>query len=119
MNQQLDQAIEQFGKVTEARQRYPRVPEALLHACLAHVEGRKPMQVARILDQLFESKAKAQPNKGSKLTEDNIRDIRRLGREGHSQMEIASRFGISQPYVWGILHRMNWAWVKEVDDDAL
>jgi hypothetical protein len=52
-------------------------------------------------------------NGAAKLTEENVRTIRQLGRQGIIQKEIGKRFGISQPMVGNILRRESWPHVTD------
>lgn len=54
-------------------------------------------------------------NARSKLTEDEVREIRRLATGGVKQRDIAARFGVNQRLVWGIAHGDRWA---HLDADA-
>jgi NUMOD4 motif/HNH endonuclease len=47
----------------------------------------------------------------SKFTRDQIPLIRNLLKTT-SQCEIARRFGVSQPSIWSIAHRITWGWVE-------
>lgn len=44
----------------------------------------------------------------SRLTEDNVREIRRRAADGETQREIARRFSITQPAVGYIVRREQW-----------
>lgn len=55
---------------------------------------------------------KGEGNGRSCLTEDNIREIRRLSNEGHIQNFIAAKFNITHTTVWKIINRRSW---KHVD----
>jgi len=49
----------------------------------------------------------------SKLSEQNVKDIRLLYRSGKfKQTELASRFGVSQSAVWNIVTNKTWNHVK-------
>lgn len=48
----------------------------------------------------------------SKLTEGDIREIRRLNKLGVSQGKLAKRYGVSQPAISYIVRGRNWASVK-------
>ena len=52
-------------------------------------------------------------NGSAKLTEDDIRAIRKLGAEGVFQKEIGLRFGISQVMSGKIVRRDNWSHVQD------
>ncbi|MGN6653719.1 MAG: HNH endonuclease [Rhodanobacter sp.] len=47
----------------------------------------------------------------SKLTADQVRDIRRLREEGHKAIRIAERFGISASTVTQLCRGTRWAWL--------
>lgn len=47
----------------------------------------------------------------SKLTEEDIRSIRKLSDQGLSQTKIGEKFGIGQAQVWRILRGLRWAHV--------
>lgn len=44
----------------------------------------------------------------SKLTEKDVKNIRRLGKNGMSQMDLSRQYGISQSNVWSILKDKTW-----------
>ena len=48
---------------------------------------------------------------GVRLTEADVREIRKLGEQGMPQQRIGERFGITQPHVGEILRRELWAHV--------
>ncbi len=47
----------------------------------------------------------------SKLTEDDVREIRRLSGSMR-QKDIAARYGITSPNVFAIVHGKTWSWLK-------
>jgi len=47
----------------------------------------------------------------SKLTEDEVRAMRRLASEGSSQRELGDRYGVTHAYVGRIIRREAWAHV--------
>ncbi len=49
----------------------------------------------------------------SKLTEENVLNIIRLGRSGENQANIAKMFGISRPQVSRILSGRQWGWLTK------
>jgi hypothetical protein len=55
-------------------------------------------------------------NTGSKLTEEQVREIRALCREGYTQTVIAARYGISQSGVSNIKNRKYWPHVEDVPE---
>lgn len=50
-------------------------------------------------------------NPSSKLTEDNVGEIRELHAEGMSGAAIARRFGVSKELIYGIVQRKSWTHV--------
>lgn len=44
----------------------------------------------------------------AKLTEDSVREIRRMHAEGVTQRAIAKLFGVTFNAVWDVVHRKNW-----------
>lgn len=56
---------------------------------------------------------KGEKNPMSKLTEDVVREIRRLSESGWTQRDLIEKFGVSQSSVSNIIHRKNqWAWLE-------
>lgn len=53
--------------------------------------------------------AKGERNPSAKLTDDDVRDIRRRRAAGVMVKSIASSFGISPGYIWSIVHRRAWS----------
>jgi len=47
-------------------------------------------------------------NPAAVLTEDDVRLIRKLYAEGHSQQKIADRFGVWQTNISAIIRRITW-----------
>jgi len=47
-------------------------------------------------------------NGNAKLTEEDIRDIRRRAGKGKSQRALAREYGVSEGTIWGIIHRKTW-----------
>lgn len=56
--------------------------------------------------------AKGERNCGSKLTVDEIREIRRLRETGRTQQSLAEQFGITQGQVSVIVSKKQWAFVS-------
>ena len=54
-------------------------------------------------------------NSRSKLTEENVYEIRRLILEGMPQIQIAARFGVHPATINSIASGKNWAYLKEED----
>lgn len=52
-------------------------------------------------------------NHAAKITEDDVRTMRRLYAEGVPQHALGRQFGISQPMVGNIVRRENWTHVKD------
>jgi len=50
----------------------------------------------------------------AKLTEEQVREIRHLKKDGLSAIEIGGRFGISQWSVFDIASRRTWGWLEDV-----
>lgn len=55
---------------------------------------------------------KGEENGFSKLTEENVRQIRALAQSGTPQRQIAKTFHITQGIVWRAIHRKAWAHVE-------
>lgn len=66
----------------------------------------------------FDKAARGEKVGGATLKEGDVREIRRLSREGVSQNKLAMRFGVSQAQIWGILHRRSWRHVSDGQDAA-
>jgi transcriptional regulator len=49
----------------------------------------------------------------AKLTEEDVRTIRRLRTNGKTQQEIANMFDITQATVSSILLRKSWSWLED------
>lgn len=49
----------------------------------------------------------------SKLTEDNVRTIRRMWGDGASQVDLAKWFGVANQTISDIVHGKRWAKIKE------
>jgi len=56
---------------------------------------------------------RGQENSNAKVTEEQVRTIRRLSKEGHSQRALAASFGIGRATVRSIIDRKNWKHVPE------
>lgn len=48
----------------------------------------------------------------AKLTEDNVREIRRRAAQGETRQSIATHFGITHSAVTKVVNRYTWAHVK-------
>jgi len=59
---------------------------------------------------------RGEDNNGSKLTEENVHEVRRRLRRGETQTAIADSFNISIGAIHGIANGKNWAYLKEPDD---
>lgn len=46
-----------------------------------------------------------------KLTETDVREIRRLVAAGHKHRVLATRFGVSQPTISNVTTGVSWAWL--------
>jgi len=47
-------------------------------------------------------------NPGAILTDTNVRDMRRLYREGKTQKELSIKYGMSKTQIYRIIHRLSW-----------
>jgi DNA invertase Pin-like site-specific DNA recombinase len=56
-------------------------------------------------------KARGERISSSVLTEDNVREIRRLASDKQTYVQIAKRFGIHKDTVYKIINRKTWAHV--------
>ena len=56
-------------------------------------------------------------NGNSKLTKENIYEIRRLAADGCSQASIARRFGVTRGHIHKIVYRNRWSHLKEEEED--
>jgi len=55
---------------------------------------------------------KGEANPAAKLTEDDVRAIRRLRAEGVTAIKVAQRFGVTERVVFRIQHRKSWTHLK-------
>lgn len=58
-----------------------------------------------------EQRARGERNAASRLTEEMVREIRRLSAKGARQVDLAERFGIAQPNISKVIRRETWAHV--------
>jgi hypothetical protein len=58
-----------------------------------------------------ESRARGERSSLSRLTEDDVREIRRLAAQGQTHRQIAPKFGINYANVHYIVQRKTWAHV--------
>lgn len=58
-----------------------------------------------------EQRARGNRMGAAKLTDDDVREIRRLADEGVTQVALAARFGIAQPNISKVIRRESWAHV--------
>ena len=58
------------------------------------------------------TKCRGERHHNSKLTEDDVRSIRRLRESGNELSSIAEKFGITLQAVWYIWNRKNWGWLE-------
>jgi len=49
---------------------------------------------------------------GAKLTEESVREIRKLASTGVSQHSLAACYGVSQGVVWKVIHGVTWTHVQ-------
>ena len=86
----------------------------------AHLEwGTRQANVA---DKLVHgTHDRGERNVQHKLTEDDVRQIRRMyvGRGGPSQRAIADQFGIGDTQVYRIIHGQAWGWLGAATPDEL
>jgi hypothetical protein len=78
------------------------------------------------LDNVHDRQAKGRPcgvrgehHHQAKLTEDNVREIRRRLAQGHYQTDIASDYGVGQYAIWAISCGKTWSHVKDVPVEVL
>ena len=72
----------------------------------AHLDEPRPTR--------HEGHARGAHHKKSKITDDDVREIRRLVADGMSQREAGERFGLAQPTVSAIVLRTTWKHVEAV-----
>lgn len=58
-------------------------------------------------------------NPMSKLTEDQVREIRKLAAEGMVQRRIAAKFGVGPMQISRIVNGQRWKWVTDVPDPSM
>jgi response regulator of citrate/malate metabolism len=84
-----------------------------------HGTHTKPESVKRGDDTFFRRHPERVPrgseNGNSALTEDDVRQIRHMLSEGHTQTAVAKHFGISQTTVSCIALRKTWAHLANPD----
>lgn len=84
--------------------------EGVSHAQIAERVGCSRVSVSRIVNGRSFPNGPARRHNAVKLTDDQVRSIRRMYEEGgRSQDGIAREFGISQATVSGIIRRVNWS----------
>lgn len=104
--------------------RWPAEHLHILHSCdnplccnPAHL--REGTQAENMLDAKTRRRVRCgRAHWAAKLDDDKVRDIRRLGAEGCSRAEIASRFGVSDGPIKAILEGRTWLHVPN-DDGSL
>jgi hypothetical protein len=64
------------------------------------------------------SPPKRRSGQSAGLTEDDVRQIRRLVHEGETHQAVANRFGVTRNTVGDIVHRRTWADVPDDDEPA-
>lgn len=61
-------------------------------------KGRRPLPITR-----------GERHAGSKLTEEQVKEIRSRYPGSKSQSELAREYGVAQTEIWRIIHRVRWA----------
>jgi hypothetical protein len=51
-------------------------------------------------------------NRQAKLSEDDVREIRRLAKAGESRLLLSERFGVTQSGIYGVVMRINWKHIE-------
>jgi hypothetical protein len=88
------------GRAYPGGKHYSKLRPEVLSRGDAHYSRRQPERLAR-----------GERNGGAKLTEDKVREIRRLHAAGVSQSEIERRLGVDQTNVSLIVRGKRWAHV--------
>jgi len=57
-------------------------------------------------------------NPSSKLTEEDVHEIRRVLAEGATQISVAASYGVCASTINAIVSGQNWGWLKEMEDDG-
>jgi hypothetical protein len=56
--------------------------------------------------------ARGDSHPNTTLTETQVREIRDLAHKGISQNALSRQFGVSQPTIWNIIHKITWGHLK-------
>lgn len=75
-------------------------------------------QADNLRDMAEKGRARGRVAKGSdignsKLTDDDVREIRKLAAVGHSQRQLAARFGVGRTQIGRIVRRESWTWLEQ------
>lgn len=98
--QNTDEAIER-GRMASGDRNGSRTRPDCVPRGQAHWRTRMPERVTR---------GEAAPS--ARLTEDDVREIRRLAAEGVPQKTLAVRFGVTRPNISAIVARRSWKHVQ-------
>lgn len=83
------------------------------HNCLANLEYVTPKQnIAHAERRGLRPKRRGEKHPHARLSERDVRTIRRLARQGVRQRDIAERFGIGESQAHRIIRRRAWAHVE-------
>jgi len=68
-------------------------------------------------DNMTDMREKGRHSRGvtngrSKLSEDDVRAIRRLAKAGESRLLLSERFGVTQSGIYGVVMRINWKHIE-------
>jgi len=85
--------------------------------CLGNLEYVTPSENVRHAHRIGLKYQKGEKNNHSKLTEENVHEIKHLVDIGMTQILIAKRFNVSQSAISLIVVGKNWTHVKEPEDD--
>jgi hypothetical protein len=71
-------------------------------------------------DNMADMEAKGRQSRGidrpaAKLTEEGVREARRLSADGWSQRKIADKLGVNQATIWFVLNGKTWKDVEELE----
>lgn len=73
-------------------------------------KGRQPSNAKEKNPMWRNYKAAARGAKvgGSKLNDEQVREIRKENKSGISQISLAKKYGVTQANIWGIVHDRTW-----------